>query len=79
MAETGLTSSLADDLSCDVKLVDLADKACLGMLEVGHGRRDIEALGYFMELLGERLRERYEAEAGSPYDDPAPAPAAGSA
>lgn len=76
MAESGWTPSLADDLSCDIKLVDMAGKSCNGMLEVGYSRRDIEALGYFMELLGERLRERYEAACGSPYDDDTPQPAA---
>ena len=80
MADTGYATSVANDLSCDIKLVDMAEKSCNGMLEVGYSRRDIEALGYFMELLGERLRERYEAAAGSPYDDePQPAASAGRA
>jgi len=74
MAETGYAPSVADDLSCDIKLVDMADKACNGMLELGYSRRDIEALGYFMELLGERLRKRYEAACGSPYDYPVSQP-----
>lgn len=62
--------SLADELSCDIKLVDRADRAILGMLEVGYGRRDVETLGYFMEIMTKRLRRRYEQEVGSPYDDP---------
>lgn len=74
MAATAYAPSVANDLSCDIKLVDMANSACLGMLEVGHSRRDIEALGYFMELLGERLRERYASAAGEPYDDPALGP-----
>ncbi len=63
-------AKVPDDLSCDVKLVDLGRMAVLAMLEIGYSRADVEALGYFMELMGDRLRQRYEEDVGVPYDHP---------
>jgi hypothetical protein len=61
---------LLDAMSADCQLANCAKLAAHAMAEIGSDQDDAESLVRLLEMLRDRLHQRYQDVAGEPYSTP---------